>query len=427
MQTDRKRKVYLTLLVAAITVGTATDALAQSTEEPSFAVQIGRADSLYSNILQEWRNVWIQMPNSAGFDEHQKYPVLYVLDGSVHTGTAGVLHEYYAPGKIPEMIIVGISNQTNRTRDLTPSEVTTRNGMNIAQSGGAQEFTAFIREELIPWVDNSHPTSRYRTLVGHSYAGLFAVNTFVHNRDLFDNYVVIDPSLDWDDQKLLRAAKAQRQMVGEFDRKGLFVALSNEIPRFSETVTIDDVMQDTTVFSLSMRSILEFVDVAESWKSSGLKFSWKYYESDLHWSVPFPALRDGLHFIFDWWELRSPSRYNIPETPTEDLVELIRARSERLTRNLGYATAMEEPLLDMLGYMSLGNDQPDKARAVFELAAEYYPESAEAQDSLAEFFAGQRDTAQAIIHARKALELSGSNERRQKLESLLGEQQEGKQ
>ncbi|NNE33769.1 MAG: hypothetical protein HKN13_00935, partial [Rhodothermales bacterium] len=83
MQTDRKRKVYLTLLVAAITVGTATDALAQSTEESSFAVQIGRSDSLYSNILQEWRNVWIQKPNSAGFDEHQKYPVLYVLDGSV--------------------------------------------------------------------------------------------------------------------------------------------------------------------------------------------------------------------------------------------------------------------------------------------------------------------------------------------------------
>ena len=70
----------------------------------------------------------------------------------------------------------------------------------MAASGGAERFTQFLADELIPTIERTYPTSGHRTLIGHSYAGLFTIHTLIHHPDLFRNYVAIDPSLDWDDQ-----------------------------------------------------------------------------------------------------------------------------------------------------------------------------------------------------------------------------------
>ena len=39
-------------------------------------------------------------------------------------------------------------------------------------------------------------------------AGLFVVETFLHEPDLFDTYIAFDPSLWWNDAQLLRDAGA---------------------------------------------------------------------------------------------------------------------------------------------------------------------------------------------------------------------------
>ena len=106
------------------------------------------------------------------------------------------------------MILVGISNRNNRTRDLTTSQIKMRRGASMDQdTGGADKFTHFIAEELMPHIDSKYPTAPYRTLIGHSYAGLFTINVLINHSHLFNNYIAIDPSLDWDSQKLLKQAK----------------------------------------------------------------------------------------------------------------------------------------------------------------------------------------------------------------------------
>jgi len=54
-----------------------------TTKKPTNQIVIGQIDSLYSNILDESREVWIHIPESTKDSSLYKikYPVLYVLDG----------------------------------------------------------------------------------------------------------------------------------------------------------------------------------------------------------------------------------------------------------------------------------------------------------------------------------------------------------
>jgi predicted alpha/beta superfamily hydrolase len=375
------------------------------------------ASSLNSALLNEQRELWIHLPNGGELRPGAKYPVMYVLDGGVHLGGLAMIQEYYNYFRLPEMIVVGISNRTHRTRDLTTSKVESRQGMRVESSGGAELFTRFLAEELIPHIEKQYPVSSHRTLIGHSYAGLFVINTLIHHRGLFRNHIAIDPSLGWDDQKLLKQATSALAKE-DFTGSSLYVSMANELTRFSETLGLQDLMHDTTEFSLSMRSILEFVHTVEAKKSNGLQFAWAYYEKDLHGSVPLISMRDGLIFLFDWWELKHPSRYNDPKTSTEDILALIRKRTQTLTTNLGYPLAMAEELLIMLGQLSLGSDQALKARRIFELGLEYYPESAELHGSLADVCLDLDDRKSALLHASRAFEITSSKEHEARLTKL---------
>lgn len=62
-------------------------------------------------------------------------------------------------------------------------------------TGGLPNFLRFIRSELIPHIDATYRTTRYRLFVGHLLAGLAVVETLLTAPDLFDAYVALDPSL----------------------------------------------------------------------------------------------------------------------------------------------------------------------------------------------------------------------------------------
>ena len=193
----------------------------------NFLTQIGKTDSIYSKTLKEQRKFWIQLP--ANFSKKRTYPVIYILDGETHLQTVATVQNYYSGGFTPEMILVGISNEQHRTRDLTISKIKTRQGGAYTQeNGGAENFTKFLKEELIPHIEGNYPVTNYRTLVGHSYGGLFTINTLIHHQELFTNYLAIDPSLDWDEQKLVKEAVIllkkdflQKQILIHFFRRSI--------------------------------------------------------------------------------------------------------------------------------------------------------------------------------------------------------------
>jgi predicted alpha/beta superfamily hydrolase len=205
-------------------------------QENDTVLKLGRRDTVYSGILGETRHYWVHLPSSY-FDrsiQPMKYPVLYVLDGNIHFHSITGMIEILSSGVngihvIPEMIVVAILN-TDRTRDLTPTA--SKKGFDgrdtdwLATSGGGDRFLQFLEEELIPAVESDYRTLPYRTLVGHSFGGLAGINALISRPQLFNAYVLIDPSVWWDGKMML---KKTADFLASADLKGrsLFIGQAN--------------------------------------------------------------------------------------------------------------------------------------------------------------------------------------------------------
>jgi predicted alpha/beta superfamily hydrolase len=93
--------------------------------------------------------------------------------------------------------------------------------------GGSEAFRAFLRRELMAQVQARYRTTRETAIVGESLAGLFVVETFLLEPDLFDIYIAFDPSLWWNKQKLVANA-VQRLRTQKKLEKTLYFASSDE-------------------------------------------------------------------------------------------------------------------------------------------------------------------------------------------------------
>jgi len=392
---------------------------AQANKDPQFLKKTGIIDSLYSETLKEYREIYIQLPTNYNPKKNKKYPVVFVLDGEVFLPTVSDVHNYYSGGFMPEMVLVGISNNKNRIRDLTTSNLKTKYGMPFNEKNGeAYNFIKFIEKELIPFIENKYPVTNFRTLIGHSYGGLFTIYTLINHANLFANYLAIDPSLDWDDQKLLIEAQeilSSQNYIG----KSLFLSLSGQLHMQDYNVTIDNVMQDTTEFTLFARSNIAFSNMLKQNAKNGLAYDWKFYPKDLHGTIPFPSIMDGLISLFEWFQMENTDKINSFDTPKEEIFKIIKFREKKLQKHFGYhVPPYNEELMNMSGYMNMDMQQFEKAKMYFELNIAYFSQSADTYDSMSEYYERISDYDNALKFASKAYELSNDDYHKQRMETL---------
>lgn len=408
------QKLHL-LLIAIFSLST----FQLNAQDHTFLQKIGVKDSIYSNVLNDYREIHIQLPNSYSPDNNRKYPTIYILDGRVLLPAVNTVHEFYYGGYLPEMVLIAISNNKNRTRDLTPSVITTKYGMPFNEENGQSDnFLKFIKEELIPHIESNYQVTSYRTLIGHSYAGLFTINTLIHHPKLFSNYLAIDPTLYWDDQKLLKQTEDALKHMN-FYNKSLFVSLGGQLHMQNSEITIDNVMEDTSDYTLFARSIIQLSNLVKNNNDSGLEFDWKFYPKDLHGTVPLPSILDGLKSLFQWYEMEHMDKFNSPETSKDTLLEIVNYRANKLQSRFGYAIPpYPEDLFNGLGYMYMQMEKKDKSKLFFELGIKYYPKSDNMYDSMAEFYEAENDFKSALEFTKKAYSINKSDYYKGRVESL---------
>ncbi|NVD69975.1 alpha/beta hydrolase [Duganella sp. BJB1802] len=181
---------------------------------------IGESFNIASKALGETRHINVYMSRGYALPADAPLPVLYMPDGGLREDflhIAGLLQVSVDNGTMRPFMLVGIEN-TQRRRDMTGPTDNAEDKKIAPVVGGAAHFRRFIREELMPAVKQRYRTTGETALIGESLAGLFVVETFLREPGLFDHYIAIDPSLWWNDGKLLneaptlldqRAARAQ--------------------------------------------------------------------------------------------------------------------------------------------------------------------------------------------------------------------------
>lgn len=144
-------------------------------------------------------------------NSNKKFPVLYLMDSQWDFPLVKSLYgQHYYDGFIPELIIVGVTwgginpnPDSLRARDYTPTKEA-----RLPQSGGADNFLSFMKNELFPFMEKNYKADNdNRTLMGCSLGGLFTLYTLFTQPDLFTGYAAASPAVGWDREVLYKYEK----------------------------------------------------------------------------------------------------------------------------------------------------------------------------------------------------------------------------
>ncbi len=147
---------------------------------------LGITTEIQSTILSEKRTLNIYLPE--GFNDTTRYAVVYLLDGGadedfIHVAGLYQFNMFEWINGVQKTIVVGIAN-TDRKRDLT--------------------YPTLVQEELQPFIEKKYNTNSSKTIIGQSLGGLFATEVLLKKPRLFNKYIIISPSLWWDNASLLK-------------------------------------------------------------------------------------------------------------------------------------------------------------------------------------------------------------------------------
>jgi len=375
----------MTAMILSLLVFLTVDSLVLAQEE-SGKIVIGETAKIQSRILNEERTLLIYLPD--GYKEAKnRYPVLYLLDGTAHFHHAtGVLQYLSARGIMPPMIVVGLVN-TVRNRDFCPVKLD-----QIPNTGGAAQFLKFIAEELIPFIDGEYRTHPHRTLVGHSFGGTFGLYALVRNPDLFNIFIAISPAVVLYNTLLIEDADtilARRSTLNKY----LYITVGDE-PDFR-------------------KGIQDFVKTLECKAPDDLRWEFVDMEKEDHMLTPHLSIYYGLETAFSDWRL--------PDNVLEKGLEAIKEYYKNLSGKYGFEIHARVQTLNLLGFNLIQEKKFEEAIEVFKHCISVYPDFWMAYHNLAYCYQQTGDRELAIKNYEKTLQLNPDNqvaaERLKKLKS----------
>jgi predicted alpha/beta superfamily hydrolase len=339
--------------------------------------------TIKSTVLGEDRIVLVRTP--AVYETNKlSYPVLYMTDGDAHMGhSASTIEFLVGNGRMSDLIVVGVTN-TDRTRDLTPGRSTLKNAAGEAQfptAGGADNFLKFFETELIPEIEKQYRVQPYRILAGHSLGGLFAVHAMITKTNLFNSYIAVSPSLQWENGETLK--RAEDFLANQKELKvTLFTSIGNEPGRIGE-------------------SFDRFKDVLSKTNIKGFEWQAERMSDEDHGSVVLRSHYFGLRKVYADWQAPRDTQTGtfVGGLPGVD------GHYKKLSERFGYSIPTPENLINNLGYQLLAQSKPDEAIAAFKANVERYPASANVYDSLAEAYerGGRIDLAEPLYDKARIL------------------------
>ena len=204
------------------------------------------------------------------------YPVIYLLDGNAYFPAFHAAKR--AQDRLRASIIVAIGYPSDtpldfvrRAFDLSPPVPQERNE---PPQGGQDLFLEFIEKRLMPKVSERFKVDQdQRSLVGHSFGGMFGVYALFTRPALFQHVVAVSPSLWWRDRYLMEPERAfsQRARAGQVDLTHRSLTLL-----MGERDMVQEI-QDARALQLRLQDLSQY----------GLRSDFQVEPGEDHMSVPF--------------------------------------------------------------------------------------------------------------------------------------------
>ncbi|MBO9675628.1 MAG: alpha/beta hydrolase [Sphingobacteriaceae bacterium] len=192
---------------------------------------LGVIDEIQSEALAEKRILNIYLPEGYKQNDTTRYPVIYLLDGSadedfIHIVGLVQFNSFEWVNQLPKSIVVGIAT-VDRKRDFTFPTSIERDKKNYPTTGHSDKFISFIERELEPYVQSKYKTNTSKTIIGQSLGGLLATEVLIRKPTLFNQYIIISPSLWWNNGSLLnRSSKISESTFNQLTK--VYIAVGKE-------------------------------------------------------------------------------------------------------------------------------------------------------------------------------------------------------
>ena len=204
---------------------------------------LGQIYEIQSKQLGEKRILNIYLPEGYNPKDSIKYPVIYLLDGSANEDFIHIVglvqyNSFEWVNRLPKSIVVGIAS-VDRKRDFTFPTTIEADKKLYPTTGHSDKFIAFLEKELEPFVENQFKTTASKTIIGQSLGGLLATEILFKHPMLFNRYIIVSPSLWWNNGSLLN--EGSQIMNADFKQPTeVYIAVGKEgltptaIPRVME-------------------------------------------------------------------------------------------------------------------------------------------------------------------------------------------------
>lgn len=240
---------------------------------------IGESVSIHSEILGEDRKLNIYLPQDYSANAAKTYHVIYLLDGGLDEDfihIAGIVQfgSFSWVNMLPESIVVGITN-VDRQRDFTYPTTIQQDKKDFPSTGESKKFISFIEAELQPFINSNYKVANQNTIIGQSFGGLLATEILYKKPFLFDNYIIVSPSLWWDNQSLLKL-----ELQPYNSEKNIFIGVGKE----------GDIME---------RDAKTLYDTLKSQASNKTQLHFQFFEKQDHSDALHLAVYEAFEKLFN--------------------------------------------------------------------------------------------------------------------------------
>jgi Putative esterase/Tetratricopeptide repeat len=270
-----------------------------------------------------------------------RYPLLVTCQ-SHFLHMSGIAADLARKNSTPGLIVASVRNYSSG--DFIPEKIEGH-----PDSGGADRFIAFFKDELIPALDSRFRTHPFRIFYAGSFGGGFCVYMFLTRPNVFNAYLAATPAIDYEGGSTLIMDNLESYLAkNTYPDRFLYMGVENE--------------------PLLIPLLEKFVAVLKRTDLKGAKWEYRAFLDEDHGSIANRVVYNGLKFVFSNWNA-------IPDEIIGRGVGAVRSYAAALSKTYGYDTGLSRFAIGTAVRSSRDQGRAGDVIELLKLSLEYEPEA----------------------------------------------------
>ena len=301
---------------------------------------IGETITVSSRYLNKDMIIDVYLPDGYA-EKSDRYPVLVTCQ-SHFLHVSGITADLALKNSTPELVVASVRNYSSD--DFVPEKIEGH-----PDSGGADRFIAFFRDELIPALDSRFHTHPFRIFYSGSFGGGFAVYMYLTRPAVFNAYLSATPAIDYEGASSLIMNNARSYLAkNSYTNRFLYMGVENE--------------------PLLIPVLEKFVGILKEGEMKGSKWEYHAFLDEDHGSIANRVIYHGLKFVFSEWN-------RIPDEIAGQGVGAIRSYASALNKKYGYDIGVSRIAIATAVHSYRDQGRAEGVIDLLKLNLEYEPDS----------------------------------------------------